>query len=337
MRAIAWASLSILLLGNGALAAEAADAGAARARLQEGYVLKRQGNCQEAVPHFAESVRLDRTPKALLNLSDCEEKLGQLIFAQAHATEGRDLARELGMSEVEALAQKQLARLDARAPQLILTLANDAPLDSVIFRDGAELARLSCGRPLPIDPGAHVIVVRGGGFERRFDVTLAERDLQAIEVSPLGGESTATPPAVAPENPDERVNDRGSPTLRQDVDPSEPASPGSVQRTVGIVIGAVGATALATSAVLGLSAKAQYTEATRNCPNGSCTRRDDVDRATSAKHLGDVGTGIFVAGGISLVAGTVLWLTAPREGSVALRVVPTGGASAAGVELHGQF
>src|SRR6266511_960526 len=50
--------------------ADTSDPAAARAQLQQGYALKQQGKCEEAMPHFVESVRLDRQTKGLVNLAD---------------------------------------------------------------------------------------------------------------------------------------------------------------------------------------------------------------------------------------------------------------------------
>src|SRR5262249_32162358 len=82
---------------------QALDPGAARAQLREGYTLKGQGKCNEAIPHFLESIRLDRQPKTLLNLADCEEKVGKYIAAQTHIVEARDLARTQGAAQMKTL------------------------------------------------------------------------------------------------------------------------------------------------------------------------------------------------------------------------------------------
>jgi thioredoxin-like negative regulator of GroEL len=70
----------------------AGDSSAAVDELKQGYTLKQQGNCREALPHFMRSFELDAKPKAALNLADCELQLGDLVAAQGYAGRGRQLA-----------------------------------------------------------------------------------------------------------------------------------------------------------------------------------------------------------------------------------------------------
>src|SRR6266478_3890052 len=111
-----------LLLVSAVAQADNSDPAAARAQLQQGYALKQLGRCEEALPHFEESVRLDRQPKALVNLADCEEKLGKLAAAQAHFVEVRDLATAQGLEPLRSVAEQHLLTLDRRMPKLIVRL-----------------------------------------------------------------------------------------------------------------------------------------------------------------------------------------------------------------------
>ena len=68
--------VSLLLAASAIRApARAADSTGAVEELKEGYALKQAGNCRDAVRHFARSLQLNPTPKALLNLADCERRL----------------------------------------------------------------------------------------------------------------------------------------------------------------------------------------------------------------------------------------------------------------------
>src|SRR5689334_18285582 len=99
MRSLISSSVAFLLSVSVVARADNSDSAAARAQLQSGYALKQQNKCDEAIPHFKESIRLDRQPKSLLNLGDCEEKLGKLSAAQAHFVEARDLAGSIHAAE----------------------------------------------------------------------------------------------------------------------------------------------------------------------------------------------------------------------------------------------
>src|SRR6266545_4078058 len=142
-------SASLLATGTLLLSSTAwpqgSDPVAARAQLQEGYALKQQGKCEEALPHFVESVKFDRQPKALLNLADCEERTGRLAAAQTHFVEARDLARVQGIDPIRSLAEERLQGLDKKMPRLVVRLAKDAPPETTIARDGVELGRISLG------------------------------------------------------------------------------------------------------------------------------------------------------------------------------------------------
>src|SRR5713101_6233535 len=96
--------VTVVVLATSLAQADGSDPAAARGQLQQGYALKQQGKCVEAIPHFAESVRLDRQPKALLNLADCEATVAKLVAAEAHAVEARDMARARGMGDFERFA-----------------------------------------------------------------------------------------------------------------------------------------------------------------------------------------------------------------------------------------
>src|SRR5262245_12580822 len=98
----------------------AADPGAARAQLQRGYELKQAGRCTDAIPYFVESIRLDRQPKALIHLADCEREVGKYIAAEEHLVAARDLGRELGLTAFLNLAEARLADLEKHLPRLTL-------------------------------------------------------------------------------------------------------------------------------------------------------------------------------------------------------------------------
>jgi hypothetical protein len=361
MRASSIGWMAVVIAWHVAAAAEGSDPGAARAQLQQGYALKQQGKCAEAIPHFLESVRLDRHPKGLLNLADCETRTGKLVSALMHAVEARDLATARRLHDFEAVAIEQLSQVEKRTPKLVLQLGKDAPTDTVVVRDGVELGRVSFGTPLPVDPGPHVVVARGGGWERKYEVTLAERDTKTLEVTPLGGTKVATPalgslaPAMAgvgtsganaepPRFAEHDVSRASSapvsPVARFDnasVVSEEPLARWSTQKVFALVSGGVGVAAIATSIGLAISAKASANDVAGRCPDRQCENASDYDRANSARKLGNVATGVFAAGAAAIVAGGVLWFTAPARNQSGVGVVPAIGATSADIIIVGQY
>jgi hypothetical protein len=61
--------------------AASADSAAAEALFREGRDAAKHGDLETACADFAESQRLDPAPGTLLNLAECEEKLGRVASA----------------------------------------------------------------------------------------------------------------------------------------------------------------------------------------------------------------------------------------------------------------
>lgn len=336
--------LGLLFFARGALGA-GSDAAAARAQLVQGYTLKQKGKCDEAIPYFTESIRLDRHPKALLNLADCEEKLRRLSAAQAHFVEAREVARLLGLPPYDKAAQDRLAALEKSIPRLVIRLAREAPRDSVVSRDGVELSQVSLNTPLPIDPGQHSVLVRTTSLERRYDVSLSEGEIRELEVTPIGGRSTLpTPVPVAPSSAESAESASSEATAQPPCaaeegahgaarssraagsnDPrnafgseveSVPAPESSgAQKTVGFVVAGAGAVGL----TLGIYYSVQFT--TKNdALAGLCTEarpcadrrgyEEARDSAMTARTLSIAG---LAGGAAALATGLVLLLTAPSS------------------------
>jgi hypothetical protein len=276
-------------------ASYAGDPSAALDELKAGYELKKGGNCREALPHFTRSFELDAKPKALLNLADCEQRLGDLVVAQNHATQGRQLAQLQGDAELTGVADEQLAAIDKRLPRLAIRLAPGAPADSRVSRDGVLLELTSLGVLFGVNSGAHTIVVTAHGHaERRFDVTVAEgaHEQIGVEPGPTIAIGRATPAAVASEH-----------------DTSQ-ASRFLVYGAIG-----VGAVGLTVGIATGLAAGSKHSELEGECqPNGDCpsSAQGDLDGFRSLKTWSTVG---YVVGAAGLVGGAVLWLWLPKDRS----------------------
>jgi hypothetical protein len=325
MRITPFLSSSSIVLACALGTAQSSDPAAARAQLQQGYALKQQGKCDEAVPHFLESVRLDRQPKALLNLADCEEKLGKLATAQAHFVEARDLAKAQGNDQLKGVAEQHLQALEKRMPKLVVRVAKDAPGNTIVLRDGVELGRVSLNVPLPTDPGRHTVVVRVDNIERKYDVTLTEAETKEIEVSPKGGETTA--PTNPPRDSSSSTSigrpssDSASPSTEPKRDrPTDDAQAGSTGvpalRIGGFALGGLGVAGIVVGAISGFNARSKSSEAEGVCPTTGCGSEAHAqfealrDEAIQARTLSIVG---FAVGGAALVGGTILVLTNPSR------------------------
>ncbi len=331
-----------VLFTSSRAAAQALDPGAARAQLRDGYALKGQGKCIEAIAHFVESIRLDRQPKTLLNLADCEEKLGKYVAAQTHIVEARDLARTQGAAQLKTLADQHLQSIETKMPKLVLRLAKDAPAGTVVLRDGVELGAVSLGTPLPVDPGAHTVFARGASMERQYEVTLADGATQELEISPAGGKPVAAP-AAAKASASATAAPPQEPAAQSAHDAPAQVDTGTARRgppILPIVFGGIGVAGGITAAVFGLKAKSKNDDGLAICPEVGCgaaaheQAQPLFEDARSARTVAIVAGAV---GGVALATGVILLFTgdSSKGGASALRVAPSFGTARVGVELGG--
>ena len=333
--ALASAAL-VLLYGAVSLAS---DPGAARAQLQRGYSLKQSGKCAEAIPYFIESIRLDRQPKALIHLADCERETGKYVSAEEHLVAARDLGRELSLSGFVKLAEERLSELESHLPKLTLRLAANTPLDVIVTRDGVTLAPLSLGVALPVDPGAHDVRVRGGGFERRYSVELRDGEAKELEITSAGGEPIASPtpeparaPAVAPTPPQAPAR------AAEPVVPIETAHRTPL-RTVGIVVAGAGVVGLGVGSFFGLKVRSKNSDADAMCTTTSpCTsagRARYDETVQDAKNARTASIASFATGAALLAVGGVLILSDSPRHANGLRVAPNFASNSVGAVAEG--
>ncbi len=279
--------------------AHAADNPEALDELKQGYALKQVGNCRDAVPHFARSVQLQSTARALLNLSDCEQKLGEVVAAQGHAAQGREMARQQNDAELVGVADEQLAGIEKRLPRLTIRLSAQTPTGTRVLRDGVAVDPASFGSPVPVNPGAHIVTVSARGrSDRRFDVTVDEGGRGELTVEP-GPKLGLEPPAKAA--------DEATPT---ETDRVSSPSTASLNKPLALVALGVGVAGLATGIVAGLVGGSKHDTLTSECPQNLCppSAHGDLDAFHTLRTVSTVG---YVVGALGAAAGAVLWLTAP--------------------------
>ncbi len=94
-----------------------------------------------------------------------------------------------------------------------------------------------------------------------------------------------------------------------------------IRAKAGLAIGGVGIATLGAGFGMGLAAQSKWDESRSHCgtaipentgPNASdlCTQTG-LDIRADGRGLGNIGTGLFIAGAATAVTGAVLWLTAP--------------------------
>jgi hypothetical protein len=307
--AVAVVVLGPILLGR---PARAADTQTAEALFQTAREAMARGELDQACPLFAESERLDPAPGTLLNLAECEERSGRLASALAHFEEGHD-ALPPGDYRLPFSLDK-ITKLNRRVPRLTLRAAGPVIAGVTVFRDDTELGAASLGVPLPVDPGAHVCVLRvPGRADSRAEVRLAEGDTRTLELAP------------------------GPPLDTIAADAAARAAQRSRQRTWALVTGGAGLAGLVLGGVFGIASKLEYDSARSGCHGGAsnaCPGPSVAEGHTAYTEatVADVG---FIGGGALLAAGVVVYLTAPKARTVT--VGPGIEPGAAGLRLSGTW
>jgi len=239
-----------------------------------GRSLAASGKCAEAIPLFLDTLKIEPSIGALLNLAECREKLGDHAAAYASYRDAESLARDKG-DDRAGLARERaeasaafLPKLSIAAPAGVRVTVDDRAASGVVV----------------VAPGEHVVRASAPGREP-WRTT-------------IDAEGSRTTSVVVPE-------------LRAAiVIASPPRAPHRTQRVVGAVVALAGIATVVAGGALGGAAVAKKNEAAA-LATGPSEAAFDGARATAAS-FADASTATFVAGGILAIAGAILWLTAPR-------------------------
>lgn len=301
-RAIAFAT--VISAGFGfSSSAYAGDPVAAREQVKLGYQLAQDGKCEEAIPHFVESLKLDAKAITLINLASCEEKTARLADALGHWVEARARAQAEGNAGIVEEAERRAKALEPKLPRLTVVVAG-APADAEVTRDGIALGAASMGVPLPVNPGAHTLVVHAKGHEDTTEsVSLGEGETKRVELK-LGAPKTEV--AAAPVS--------GPASESRGLNPLVFIGFGTA--LVGIGVGTV----------TGVMAFGKAGTAKDACPNNECTPAG-LEAVDSGRTLGTISTIGFIVGGVGAGVGFygLLFGKPKASASVAVSVGPTGG------------
>ncbi len=295
--------------------AQAGDPAAARTLFQEARKAANAGDYTTACPKFADSYQLDPAIGTLLNIADCEQRLGHI--AKAWVTFQKALDQLSKNDDRRPAVEKAAAGLEKRLPRLSVRLAATAPKESTIERDGVQVGSSSLGMALPVDPGHHVVIVKASGHqEQRYEVDVSEGQSRELlcepgaAVTPSASVSSIQPEKPALTSETEKPASAAGPISTSNAPPlataqtqlqSEPRS-----RTVGYVVGGIGAAGLAVGVVTRVLAFGQKSSINAHCDvNKACdqTGMDAVSRANTFQTvstvsllvgLAGVGTGIYL-------------------------------------------
>lgn len=297
--------------------ASAADASApAGALFRQGRDDMANGNYDQACSRFSESLRLLPAVGTMLNLADCEEHRGRVADALAQFQHALDSMAK--SDDRIAFARGRIAKLEPRVPHVRL-VPSTGPL--TVDLDGVKLGDAALNVPLPVNPGTRVLVVHASGRQdRSYSVQVGEGATLDVAIQP--GE--ALPPGARVANP-------GSPVTSED-------RPSNVVAWTSLAIGGAG---LAVGTVTGLMALGLAGKVRDNCPDHTCSSREDMDRAETGKTMTVVSTVGFGVGVVGVGLATYLFLRGDRTTKSSARrgtdVSPMVSPGTAGLSLHGTF
>jgi len=299
LAAVAWTLLS----AAGARDARADDSVAAATVLfDEGVKLLDAGQLEEACPKLARSHALAPSGGTLLALGECYEKSGKIGSAWLAFREAAMRAAAAGKRDAEAGAIERARKLEPRLPRLTIVAPNAPESPGLeIRRDGVLLKEPELGVAVPVDPGSHDIVA-SAPKRKTWTVTVTSTEARA---------STIAVPALRPT--EGASGAEGQPTANG----ADAPSPGSTQRAVGLVVAGVGVAGLVAGGIFGLMASSTNDDALSHCTTTDPIRCDaeGLSLTDDAKSQALVSTILFVAGGLALGAGGVLFFTAPSAAS----------------------
>jgi hypothetical protein len=327
-RAIAWAlQLTLASIALGAHAQSTGDKVAAEALFDEGRRLMAAGQYNEACAKLEASQAIDAGVGTLLNLADCYEKAGKTASAWAQFRETISAARKAGSPDRERIARQRVQALEQKLSYM--TIVTWKGQDVKVSRDGTPVDSAVLGTSIPVDPGTHLISaaapgkrswstqVQVGDHADRVSVAVPILADDVSEAKAASGELDPPQPSAA----ESELSPRPHPT-------------GSTQRILGIVAAAIGVAGIATGTVFGIKAASNWGDAKDDCSHVPDTCSAGAVRLSKdAQQSGNISTIAFIAGGVSLVGGAVLWMTAPSasETRTSLSLGP------GSIHMHGQF
>jgi len=323
------ASLTILCCVRPAAAeVTAGQRATAEALFQQAAQLMEQKKFNEACEQFAASQAIDPGLGTTLYLADCYEQAGKTASAWALFQEAADGARRAQQADREQIANERAAHLNGRLSKLELRVPAARRVPGLELRiNDAPVPSASWNFPMPVDPGHARIEARAPGKKPWLvEVKVAEGPAnQVVEVGQLA-------------NAPQPLSTDTAGVLGEKLAPRDP---GSTQRMVGYVVGAVGVVGLAVGGYFGYRALSLNKDSKANCraddPNactseGAATRKD-------AQTAGTVSTITSIGGGALLGTGLTLVFTAPSAAPAnAGNITPSQASSPGfGLQLRGAW
>jgi hypothetical protein len=263
-------------------------------------------------------------PGVRIELAECYAQLGRTASAWAQYREVASAARQAGANELEATARKRTKALEDQLSYV--TVNTWKGQEVLVARDGTPVEGAVLGTAIPLDPGSHVITASAPGkrgWSKRIELG-SHRDHVTVSVPPLPDDVSLSPDLREP-----------APLAPE---PAKTATFDSVQRTLGILAGALGIAGVATGTLFGVKAASDWSEAKEQCAPYPYCGEDGARLAKQAKISAMISTIGFATGIAGLSGGALLWFTAPRTHERTATATATSvGVGVGNVQLRGSL
>ena len=294
----------------------AADKAAAETLFVDARKLLAGGKYAEACKAFAESQRLDPGVGTLLNLGRCYEKMGRSASAWSTYREAAAAARAAGQGAREKNARHAADVLEPKLPKLTIVVAGAETTPRIeVRRDGAVVPASMWGMSVAIDPGEHLFEASAPGRKPWRSQLVAEPgnpvtvNVPTLEPDPKAAAAART---AVPAKPGE-TKTTSAPSLVPEVPP--PATGLRAQRVAALVVGGAGLVGTAVGGYFALRAKSTYDAADCNKITNECASDQGIADRNLAFMRARNATYATIGGLTAIVAGVVLWATAPSTPS----------------------
>jgi hypothetical protein len=324
-----------LALAPPAHAAPGEDRALALDLFEQGRALSKKGDYAAALAKFEAAAQGMRTFGILLNIAECQEKLGRTASAWATWREARALAAQAPRADDEAMAAEHQKGLESNLSRLTISVPPSADVPGLaIVRDGEVVPRAAWGTAVAVDPGTHAIEARAPGRRpEKVDVLVHQQgDRATVTIAALDPE-TAPPAAPAPITAPPHAM---SATNESAAQPG--ADTGSGRRIAGWTLGAVGLAAAGAGVVVALVGQGKHNDAVATDLAGNRPLAEDMESsANTTKTAGYVTLGV---GGALFATGVILLLTGhtqPAQSRSTVALGPWASPSAGGATFSGAW
>jgi hypothetical protein len=304
------AAIGILLVAAEARGEPGAtEKATAEALFQQGTDLMGEKQYAAACEKFAGSQQLDPALGTLLRLADCLDRIGKSASAWAMFKEASSVARSNKEPERQRMADERGAELDKRLSRIEIKLeSKNVPVGFDLKLNNVSIPRATWDTPLPVDPGRQKVeasapgrITWNGSVEVPDGPATRSIEVPALAIKPASADPTPSGSGLSAST---------SSNLRDSV-----SSPGSTQKTIGFVTGAIGLVGLGIGGYLGYQAYSQNQDSLAHCradDSNACTP-DGKSLRDDARGTATISTVALAAGGALTVGGLVLVLTARSE------------------------